>query len=297
MRAEVVRRYQVLVETEEFSNYPDWKKHKEPKPNNWKSPQLLDWLVNNPLSGNDYHYVVGCVIMFFDNLSEKLEELEQAKKDERNCLSVVTLAKLRLYHIFFLDRFRDDLLSVYDSLSRMQLDARNSGRKYKTYFEKVAELFNDESYSPMSYAFKDFHYGLAENIVLSLPPQKDDCQLTAEKAKISFRDAKSNLNVAINDWKKSGNGKGNKNEDIEIRINNCDYDKQLIFGEGVKWVDDDRFDFCKRNVPFGYFWCVAELNDLVKTVSQNCESLGIDLENIRELFFYICLYNLFQVIY
>ena len=58
------------------------------------------------------------------------------------------------------------------------------GGKIRLILKNVSELFNNKSYSLMSYAFKEFHHGLAENIVLSLPPQKDDCQLTAKKAKI-----------------------------------------------------------------------------------------------------------------
>ena len=72
--------------------------------------------------------------------------------------------------------------------------------------KKLLELYNNESCNPTSYQFKEFNYGLAEHVVLSLPLQKDDCQLTVEKVKISFGNAKSDLNDAINNWKKQQRG-------------------------------------------------------------------------------------------
>ena len=99
---------------------------------------------------------------------------------------------------------------------------------------------------------------------MSFLPQKDVCQLTAGKK--SFQDAKLDSNVTINNWKKATTGGKNRNEDFEVQINGFDEDEHLVFGEEVTWFNNDLF-FCNKSVSFGYFWCVAELNDLVKTVS------------------------------
>ena len=37
----------------------------------------------------------------------------------------------------------------------------------------------------------------------------------------------------------------------------------------VKYIDNNRFDFCQNSLPNGYFWCIVEMHDIVGTVSQN----------------------------
>ena len=81
-----------------------------------------------------------------------------------------------------------------------------------------------------------------------------------------FRDLKAVMNVACAKWKVSGNGKDN----LSVELNSLEYDSDE---DDAVFVKDNRFDFCSNSVPVGYFWCVAEMHNLVAKVSQNCGSI------------------------
>ena len=74
------------------------------------------------------------------------------------------------------------------------------------------------------------------------------------------------MNVACAKWKVSGNGKGN----LSVELNYLEYDSDE---DNAVFVNDDRLGFLSNSVPVGYFWCVAEMHNLVAKVSQNCGSI------------------------
>ena len=97
------------------------------------------------------------------------------------------------------------------------------------------------------------------------------------------------MNVSVSKWKKSGNGKGNLKDigsdgkcSVSLILLGTDYtdikDDEEI---DVHYIDDDRFDFCGNSIPTGYFWCMAEMHDLVGIVSQSCSEIGLDISNVK----------------
>ena len=77
--------------------------------------------------------------------------------------------KMRLYEAFFLEEFRDEFMRRNDSLSRTQLDARNSEtQSVKPYHELVCNKYNNETWLPQSKIFPLFHHELMEMFELHL---------------------------------------------------------------------------------------------------------------------------------
>lgn len=78
--------------------------------------------------------------------------------------------------------------------------------------------------------------------------------------------------------KKSGNGTGNLNlaEGGKLRVRGTLYSIKE-YEAVVNYIDDDRFDFCGNTLQTGSFWCTAEMYDIVGSVSQNCENVGVTM--------------------
>ena len=103
--------------------------------------------------------------------------------------------------------------------------------------------------------------------------------MSTESVKKCYVDMKGKLNVALANWKTSGNGAGNKSAGKRLLFFGTDYANDSIDEnqEAIEYVNDDRFDFCMNSISVGYFWCMAEACDMVSHVSQNCESIGVTM--------------------
>ena len=52
--------------------------------------------------------------------------------------------------------------------------------------------------------------------------------------------------------------------------------------DNVIFVDDDRWQFCQLvGMHLGYFWCLSELNELTDECTQNCEGVGVKVNEVR----------------
>ena len=77
--------------------------------------------------------------------------------------------KMRLYEAFFYEDFRDAFMRRNDSLSRVQLDARNSEKeRVKPFFEIVCDKYNEKDWTPLSKPFPLFHHELIQSFDLPL---------------------------------------------------------------------------------------------------------------------------------
>ena len=97
------------------------------------------------------------------------------------------------------------------------------------------------------------------------------------------------MNVAMYNWKASGNGKGVKSGEYRfnriafIQCDNNDDDNQSVEQEyKIKYVDDDRGKFIEGDLSVGYFWGLTDMVQLVTTVLQNCKAVGMTMEDNRE---------------
>lgn len=283
-RKEIVRRVVLINDREEKEGVPSKKLTKLPRSKNWSKPKLVTWLREHPLVGSEKAFVVGKVFDFANLVEEEAEKKEKEDKEMGENISRATKLKMRLSEACFLDELRDKLIRMYDSKSRQELDARNSERRPLSFFEAVVEKYNDEEWIPRSSIFSEFHHEFSTSISLPLyrmdgKEEKREAKLTVEKAKEIFRDSKASMNWSVAAWRKSGNGKGNLADGEKMRLKGTAYaieDDEAV----VTYIDDDRFDFCGNSLPTGYFWCMAEMHDLVGTVSQNCSEVGVTMENV-----------------
>ena len=159
------------------------------------------------------------------------------------------------------------------------MQKKNSPQYRKSFFELMTEKYNDASWVPTSKAFVGYDEKLATSIQLPLEGEP----LTVEQATRHFKNAKGQMNIALANWRKSGNGAGN----LAPKIKGIDYaasastDKNTHTSSSSssaasndRYVDDDCADFV-NHTHIGYYWSLAELYDLVDVVSQSCSKAGV----------------------
>eukprot|EP00957_Ditylum_brightwellii_P058221 4415143-Ditylum_brightwellii.AAC.1 len=112
----------------------------------------------------------------------------------------------------FLNKFRSDFLKRHGSLSRDELNTRNSNKRPMKRWELVASKYNYASWVPSNRLFSKFHFELSKLFLLNLPVADNDNHslLTPDKVKTAFRDAKGRVNWAIFHLKASGCVNGDK---------------------------------------------------------------------------------------
>ena len=124
---------------------------------------------------------------FFDNA-----EKEHAENDNKGGgVSRTHRLKMRLVNAFFDDEHRDDLIHLGASKSRVALDARNSEVRLMTFFEKVAEKYNDETWNTHSEIFPELYPEFCKVHDLCLYTEiekvkKQNNNMTVEKVKLLY---------------------------------------------------------------------------------------------------------------
>ena len=129
---------------------------------------MQEWLKAHPLTGTKKAWVASRVNKFVSDIDEKANNEEIRKRETGASISRATKLKMRLFEACFLDEHRDTLIRMYDSKNRQELDARNSDRRPKTFFEYVTEKYNDEDWNPTSTVFEEFHHELSNSFLLPL---------------------------------------------------------------------------------------------------------------------------------
>jgi hypothetical protein len=180
------------------------------------------------------------------------------------------LRKMRLWEAIFLDSkyMRDKLVTLKDSMSRHEIDARNSKAAPVSLFHLAAEKYNDANWEVYTRVMPDLHEKFRSPVRLSL--MIDEEKMTEVSAKNAYTDAKGKLNVALANWKRSGNGKGN----IKAKVKGLGYGNYINEENHVTFVDDDRFKFVNQ-LNIAYFWSLCEITGLTQQISQNCTALNI----------------------
>ena len=112
---------------------------------------------------------------------------------------------MRMFEACFLDQHWDSLIRMYDSKNRHELDARNSDRRPKSFFEKVVEKNNDEDWTPDSTVFKEFYREFSASFPLPLyrddgQEEKREAKLTVGKVREHFRNSKAAMNWSLAAW-------------------------------------------------------------------------------------------------
>ena len=107
-------------------------------------------------------------------------------------------------------------------------------------------------------------------IRLVLMPGEEE--MTELSVKNAYTDAKGKMNVALSNWKLSGNGKGNLNP----KVRGLGYDELINEDTNLTFVNDNHFSFVSQ-LHKAYFWSLSEISGLTQHISQNCSSLNMDI--------------------
>ena len=99
----------------------------------------------------------------------------------------------------------------------------------------------------------DFNKKIRNPIWLAL--MTDEEEMTKSSVKNTYTNAKGKINVALSNWKLSGNGKGN----INTKVRGLGYDIELSDENSFTYVDDDRFN-CFKQLHIAYFWSLSEVS-------------------------------------
>ena len=183
-------------------------KGKPPKPKNWKTNKLRDWLLQCPrLDKNDIDFLRAQEFALFTALANAAaENTEQANKSKRQAAWNSNEPFLRLYLCACDDRARAALLTKDALMDRQQLDARNNEARPLTFEEEVAKLFNDKDFLPCTESLPDLSTTFSNPI--PLPFESMPGPITPDQVKSKLADARVRLMRIINRWETSGNGFG-----------------------------------------------------------------------------------------
>ena len=113
----------------------------------------------------------------------------------------------------------------------------------------------------------DLNEKFRKPIRLALMPDKEE--MTELAVKHAYTDAKGKMNIALANWKLSGNGKGN----LKAKVRGLGYDDEITDNNNVTFVNDDRFNFVSQ-LHIAYFWSLSDICGLTYHISQNCLALN-----------------------
>lgn len=230
---------------------------------NWKCPQLIQYLLDNPPSDEDARHCLNTAEAF--KAIKKTEQL-------RSSSSVLAkkLRKLRMFHALFDEEIRDKFFARNDQISRRALDARNSEDRDKDYYELACDLYNDPSRQYRSEVFPELGAPFDASHALLAPIE--GLRADRKEVKDFLVDMRGNLTKLMADYKQSGNGTGN-----------------LVQEEGgeegeEQYTDDyDRVNFLQRSKfdnVVGYYWILVEKLDVFSQVEQTLGPLSASMSRV-----------------
>ena len=182
-----------------------------------------------------------------------------------------------------LDKNRDQFVCQFDSLSRREIDARNSEDSPDDIWNLVCNEYNNPSWVPLTEQFPDMHSMF--RVRMSLPLAPGEVPMTPENAKKAIRSLWAQFKNAHSNWSASGNGKDGRalTAGKVIRLNGTVYEPTDAdvdeYEDQYVHVDDDRFKFCENQqsqLSLAYFWAAIESLGLTSFCLQNLGHMGLE---------------------
>ena len=182
-----------------------------------------------------------------------------------------------------LDENRDQFVCQFDSLSRREIDARNSEDSPDDIWNLVCNEYNNPSWVPLTEQFPDMHSMF--RVRMSLPLAPGEVPVTPENAKKAIRSLWAQFKNAHSNWSASGNGKHGRalTAGKIICLNGTVYEPIDAYVDEYKdqyvHVDDDRFKFCENRqsqLSLAYFWAAIERLGLTSFCLQNLGHMGLE---------------------
>ena len=193
----------------------------------------------------------------FKRVRDMLMQL-QKKKDENTKMetlggNISLIDCLRYVEIMLSDDVKALYLESQNSLTREELDYRNSVHASTTFHIKMVDLFNNPEVVPKSLVLPELHFHF--NRVMKLP--LTTYKLTVGKAKDILKNVKPQLFKVVSRYERSGEGGGSRDDSHEdwgtFDINKC--------SEG-----DDRGRFIAQPSQsfLLYWWHVLDIEGLIQ---------------------------------
>jgi hypothetical protein len=233
------------------------------RPSQWKKNKMVQWLLDNKMDATkqakDHAYITNTIASYKvfianSNLSNGQARKANMDPDEHYKRGWYGFkCHLRFYHTLLDDEIRESLSKAFSSMTREELDARNSSMRPPTFFELAAVKYNDPKWIPRSLPLPDLHddFKYAMDLPLQIAPAD------AQTLKKHFGNNRANMVLVVGRWEKSGSGKAMINESVSE-------------AEVYKFIDgDDRATFLWSEPPHVlYLWHISYTHDILPTVRQ-----------------------------
>jgi len=195
------------------------KKRAIPRPSAWTEAQCTKWLCDHPITNEDdvkfvkeqiASYTQKLVLASTEISAAVVVKASAAKKSAAKAVASVKWCGnepyLRLYHAILDDKNKAAFLERDFTLTKKELDARKGPDKKVWFWDSVATLYNDPTFSPSTFAWPDLHASFAESFVLF--EADAPTPVTPEKLRKKFADCRAKMVLVISNFEKSGNGDG-----------------------------------------------------------------------------------------
>jgi hypothetical protein len=263
LKKELQRRYHYLKVAET-----------EPRYSNFELKRLKLYLNNKTYSlpKSEVQYVKHEISLFLQLHEVAVNNKNKEKDNSSKRLTQTDKQRMRLWEAVFLDDFREAFLKYNNCLTRQDIDGRHNPDKDETFLEMVLFKYNDPTWCPESEPMQNFSPRLKVSHLLPLFKKMKMTELRTQ-----YTQMKGIFNKMINNYKRSGNG------DLNIQdssLNDSDTKNKSEGNTEDQFTDNsDKQNFCYGVIHYGYFWALAERNQLTSTVSQNCNSIGVSSMN------------------
>ncbi|CAB9519239.1 hypothetical protein SEMRO_1001_G229770.1 [Seminavis robusta] len=181
---------------------------KQVRPSNWKQGQLKTWLNDNPIKdASDTTYLLRIESVLCQATQNNFcEAATQKDAEAKSTQWRVRKPFLRMIVAAFEDDVRKAMTSEGQCMERVELDARNSEERPPTFFEALANKYNDDNFIASTEILPELHlnFSVEHEIYLNDVPHP----VTPDFIKRQWNGAKLKLNEIVNSWERSGNGFG-----------------------------------------------------------------------------------------
>ena len=276
-----------------------------PAPTYWSKKRCYAWLMNNPIADiPDTQWVRATEEALYKALLAAASERETTDRENKNWTNDDPW--LRLYIAMVQDDSRTALSRLHDTLDRPSLDARNNENRPLTFYEVVANQYNDNTWIASAEVVPDLHENFSYNQDYYFDEMPGG-EITPEQVKARYADSRARLikvsfpwewkklvevsrQIAhfsstssfisiqiISDWEKSGSGFGQRDNADTSWGHFSEENRQIQDG-------DNRSSFLTGEntgkTHLLYLWHLADtagimtklLNVLSKDVAADCHS-------------------------
>ena len=173
-----------------------------PKPTNWTITQCIKWLSQNPPSQIEHEYIIESWQLLKKDMKAHFMEKSGGAKAS-------TWRLVRLFECLLYPQFRNAYKMRHRQKDRPTIDAKNSHKLPKTFWQLVAELYNSDKI--LKSRALDKNYGVPFHEQVDLLPPGEKNFVTAESVEqrcVKFRGTFLEINDNIS---ASGQGDGSHN--------------------------------------------------------------------------------------